>query len=118
MFLGEEVAPKLAEHLLPVLLPALGIHVPLTGRRLLLQRGQLLLVAAALILLLMTMNLRGARESGTVFAIPTYGFMIAGGTLRHVPALHEGRFDPEAYLRALDRAVLMGSGRESWSCSA
>ena len=35
------------------------------------------LVAAALILVLMTMNLRGARESGTVFAIPTYGFMIA-----------------------------------------
>ena len=35
------------------------------------------LVAAALILLLMTMNLRGVRESGTVFAIPTYGFMIA-----------------------------------------
>ena len=35
------------------------------------------LVAAGLILVLMTMNLRGARESGSVFAIPTYGFMIA-----------------------------------------
>ncbi|MFT4294597.1 MAG: APC family permease [Micropruina sp.] len=35
------------------------------------------LVAAALILLLMSINLRGVRESGTVFAIPTYGFMIA-----------------------------------------
>lgn len=34
-------------------------------------------VAAGLIVLLMTMNLRGVRESGTVFAIPTYGFMIA-----------------------------------------
>ncbi|MFT3861277.1 APC family permease [Micropruina sp.] len=34
-------------------------------------------VAAALIALLMTMNLRGVRESGTVFAVPTYGFMIA-----------------------------------------
>ena len=31
--------------------------------------------------------------------------MIAGGTLRHIPALHEGRFDAEAYFRALDRAV-------------
>ena len=34
-------------------------------------------VAAGLILLLMAMNLRGVRESGNVFAIPTYGFMIA-----------------------------------------
>lgn len=33
-------------------------------------------VAAALVLLLMAMNLRGVRESGTLFAIPTYGFMI------------------------------------------
>jgi alanine-synthesizing transaminase len=32
--------------------------------------------------------------------------MIAGGTLRHVPALHDGRFDPEQYLRALERAVI------------
>ena len=40
------------------------------------------------------------------YPIHPYGFMIAGGTLRHVPALHDGRFDPEAYLRALDRAVL------------
>ena len=32
--------------------------------------------AAALIVLLMTMNLRGVRESGSVFAVPTYGFMI------------------------------------------
>ncbi len=40
------------------------------------------------------------------YPIHPYGFMIAGGTLRHVPALHDGRFDPEQYLRALDRAVL------------
>ncbi|WP_428532641.1 APC family permease [Propionicimonas sp.] len=33
-------------------------------------------VAAVVILLLMTMNLRGVRESGSFFAIPTYGFMI------------------------------------------
>lgn len=33
--------------------------------------------AAGLILVLMAMNLRGVRESGTFFAIPTYGFMIA-----------------------------------------
>ena len=39
------------------------------------------------------------------YPIHPYGFMIAGGTLRHIPALHEGRFDPEAYLEALDRAV-------------
>lgn len=34
------------------------------------------LIAAVVILLLMAMNLRGVRESGTLFAIPTYGFMI------------------------------------------
>ena len=39
------------------------------------------------------------------YPIHPYGFMIAGGTLRHVPALHDGRFDPGQYLRALDRAV-------------
>ncbi|MEM0923368.1 MAG: LL-diaminopimelate aminotransferase, partial [Pseudomonadota bacterium] len=39
------------------------------------------------------------------YPIHPYGFMIAGGTLRHIPALHEGRFDPEEYFRALDRAV-------------
>ncbi len=40
------------------------------------------------------------------YPIHPYGFMIAGAALRHIPALHEGRFDPEAYLRALDRAVM------------
>jgi alanine-synthesizing transaminase len=39
------------------------------------------------------------------YPIHPYGFMIAGGTLRHIPALHEGRFDPGAYLRSLERAV-------------
>ncbi len=39
------------------------------------------------------------------YPIHPYGFMIAGGALRHIPALHEGRFDPEAYLRAVDRAI-------------
>ncbi len=38
-------------------------------------------VAATLILALMGINLRGARESGRVFAIPTYGFMIAVGVM-------------------------------------
>ena len=40
------------------------------------------------------------------YPIHPYGFMIAGGTLRHVPALTDGRFDPEDYLRALERAVI------------
>ncbi|MCI4660770.1 MAG: LL-diaminopimelate aminotransferase [Neomegalonema sp.] len=39
------------------------------------------------------------------YPIHPYGFMIAGGALRHIPALEDGRFDPEAYMRALDRAV-------------
>ena len=33
--------------------------------------------ATAMVLLLMAMNLRGIRESGTFFAVPTYAFMVA-----------------------------------------
>jgi alanine-synthesizing transaminase len=40
------------------------------------------------------------------YPIHPYGFMIAGGTLRHVPALYQGRFDPAQYLIALERAVI------------
>ncbi len=40
------------------------------------------------------------------YPIHPYGFMIAGGTLRHVAALEDGRFNPEAFLRALERAVI------------
>lgn len=39
------------------------------------------------------------------YPIHPYGFMIAGAALRHIPALHEGRFEPEAYMRSLARAV-------------
>jgi amino acid transporter len=34
-------------------------------------------VAVGLVLLLMAMNLRGVKESGSAFAVPTYGFMAA-----------------------------------------
>jgi amino acid transporter len=34
-------------------------------------------VATVLILILMAMNLRGTKESGKAFAIPTYAFMLA-----------------------------------------
>ncbi|MFZ2502663.1 MAG: APC family permease [Nocardioides sp.] len=34
-------------------------------------------VASVMVVLLMSMNLRGIRESGAFFAVPTYGFMIA-----------------------------------------
>ena len=37
--------------------------------------GHEALVASVLVVVLMAMNLRGVRESGTLFAIPTYGFM-------------------------------------------
>src|SRR4051794_39553690 len=40
-------------------------------------RGHEALFAVVVVLLLMTMNLRGVRESGTLFAIPTYLFMFA-----------------------------------------
>jgi alanine-synthesizing transaminase len=39
------------------------------------------------------------------YPIHPYGFMIAGATLRHIPTLSEGRFDPAAYMQALHRAV-------------
>ncbi|MGE5718922.1 MAG: APC family permease [Nocardioidaceae bacterium] len=39
--------------------------------------GHEVLTASALILALAALNLRGVRESGTLFAIPTYGFMLA-----------------------------------------
>jgi amino acid transporter len=34
-------------------------------------------VAASVVIVLMALNLRGVRESGTLFAIPTYCFMVA-----------------------------------------
>lgn len=40
-------------------------------------RGHEALIAVIAVVLLMTMNLRGVRESGTAFAIPTYLFMLA-----------------------------------------
>ena len=39
--------------------------------------GHEVTVAVAAVLLLMAANLRGVRESGTAFAVPTYGFMAA-----------------------------------------
>lgn len=44
-------------------------------------KGNEALVATVVILVLMTLNLRGVKESGALFAIPTYGFMIAIGGL-------------------------------------
>ncbi|MFY9914986.1 MAG: APC family permease, partial [Nocardioidaceae bacterium] len=38
-------------------------------------------LSLAMVALLMLMNLRGVRESGTVFAIPTYGFVLSVGAL-------------------------------------
>jgi amino acid transporter len=40
-------------------------------------RGHEVVVAALAVLFLMAMNLRGVRESGTAFAVPTYLFMLA-----------------------------------------
>ena len=40
-------------------------------------RGHEAMVAVALVVILMAVNLRGVKESGSAFAIPTYGFMVA-----------------------------------------
>lgn len=39
------------------------------------------------------------------YPIHPYGFIIAGGALRHIPALHDGVFNPEKYLREVDKAA-------------
>ena len=39
------------------------------------------------------------------YPIHPYGFMIAGGALRHIEAFTHDHFEPEAYFAALDRAV-------------
>ncbi|RED14208.1 LL-diaminopimelate aminotransferase [Pontivivens insulae] len=39
------------------------------------------------------------------YPIHPYGFMIAGGTLRHIQTLVDGKFEPEAYIRQLEQAV-------------
>jgi len=40
-------------------------------------QGREVVVAVSAVLLLMAANLRGVRESGTAFAVPTYAFMVA-----------------------------------------
>jgi len=49
-------------------------------------RGHEVLVSVALVVLLTVMNLRGVRESGTFFAIPTYCFMFLIGLVAVVGA--------------------------------
>ena len=50
-------------------------------------RGHEALFAVVVVVILMTMNLRGVRESGTLFAVPTYLFMVAIlGMVGHRPA--------------------------------
>jgi amino acid transporter len=51
--------------------------------------GRQALVASIAVLFLMTMNLRGVRESGTAFAVPTYVFMV---TIIGMAALGFGRY--------------------------
>jgi len=50
-------------------------------------RGHEVLFAVAVVVILTVMNLRGVRESGTVFAIPTYCFMALVGLLAVVGAI-------------------------------
>ncbi len=87
-------------------------------------------VASAMVILLMSMNLRGIRESGTFFAVPTYAFMaavigmclygflrLAGGTLPDVESAdltilpdpsYEGSLTTFALLFLLARAFSSG----------
>jgi amino acid transporter len=55
-------------------------------------------VAVALVLLLAAMNLRGVRESGAFFALPTYGFMVGvlGMALIGAIQVSRGTLEPAA----------------------
>jgi amino acid transporter len=75
-------------------------------------RGHEVTAAVIAVLFLMAMNLRGVRESGTAFAIPTYAFMaailgmVAWGAMRYafgdLPLAESADFDlrPEARFEA------------------
>ncbi|NCX68963.1 MAG: aminotransferase class I/II-fold pyridoxal phosphate-dependent enzyme, partial [Betaproteobacteria bacterium] len=39
------------------------------------------------------------------YPIHPYGFIIAGASLRHLPTMIEGKFDPDVYLERLDRSI-------------
>ena len=39
------------------------------------------------------------------YPIHPYGFIIAGASLRHLPAMDEGIFNPELYLSRLDQSI-------------
>ena len=39
------------------------------------------------------------------YPIHPYGFIIAGASLRHLPTMFEGKFDPDIYLERLDRSI-------------
>ncbi len=66
-------------------------------------RTHQVVIACVLVVILMAMNLRGVRESGTAFAVPTYAFMVAilgmalWGFVRHVtgtlPDVESARFE-------------------------
>ena len=39
------------------------------------------------------------------YPIHPYGFIIAGASLRHLPTMFKGKFDPDVYLERLDRSI-------------
>src|SRR6056300_1994946 len=39
------------------------------------------------------------------YPIHPYGFIIAGASLRHLPTMFDGKFDPDVYLERLDRSI-------------
>lgn len=70
-------------------------------------RGYEVQVAVGLVTLLMVLNLRGVKESGRLFAVPTYLFMVAVGLTAVVGALRWATGSlPQAESAALDIAPL------------
>jgi amino acid transporter len=53
-------------------------------------QGREVLIAVIVVLVIMVLNLRGLRESGTTFAIPTYAFMLGVAALVVVGAMKLG----------------------------
>ena len=72
------------------------------------------LIAVAAILILASINLRGIRESGTAFAIPTYAFMIGMYIMMRLGAVPDLRPRPPAAGR--DRRRFHGASPNTATC--
>lgn len=70
-------------------------------------------IAAIAVLVITLLNLRGISESGTIFAIPTYGFVLAFGTLI-IAGFVRLIMDPDLQAEQLDSWEHPGTSALTW----